>query len=79
MPGRGWRRRQRGDQLQRPVLDAKPKHLPQADAIAEREETLVAAIANAVISQTLVRLGARNLALGLPLGAMVYANVRAGD
>jgi hypothetical protein len=62
-----------------PVLAAKPKHLPQADAIAEREETLVAAIANEVVSQTLVRLGARNLALGLPLAAMVYADLRAGD
>lgn len=62
-----------------PVLDTKPKHLPQVDAIAAREETLVAAIANELISQTLVRVGARNLALGLPLGAMVYADLRPGD
>jgi lysophospholipase L1-like esterase len=62
-----------------PVLADKPEHLPQADTISEREETLVAAIANEVISQALVRVGARNLALGLPLGAMVYATLRAGD
>jgi hypothetical protein len=62
-----------------PVLDAEPKHLPQVDAIAKREEALTAAIANALISRTLLGLGARNLALGLPLAAMVYAGVRSGD
>ena len=62
-----------------PVLDSVPKHLPPAEKIAEREEALVAAIANEVISRTLVRVAARNLALGLPLGAMIYANLRAGD
>jgi hypothetical protein len=62
-----------------PVLAARPKHLPQVDAIAEREEALVAAIANAVVAQALVRVAARSLALALPLGAIFYAGVRAGD
>jgi hypothetical protein len=62
-----------------PALDAEPKHLPQVEKIEERKQAVTAAIANAVISQTLVRVGASNLALGLPLGAMIYADLRAGD
>jgi len=60
-----------------PVLDADPKHLPQVDAIAKREESMTAAIADAVISRTLLGVGARNPALGLPLVAMAYADLHA--
>lgn len=58
-----------------PVLDAEPSHLPQVDAIARREQAMTAAIANAVISRTLLGIGARNPALGLPLAAMAYADL----
>ncbi len=63
----------------RPALKTAPKHLPQVGEMAEREEEIAAAMANEVILQTLVRVAGGNLALGLPLGAAMYANVRAAD